>query len=55
MNFSKGKAGGIGTILIGIGMLIKGAVAGDWSDAPEALTMITVGLGIFGIRVAQDK
>ena len=55
MKVSKGKAGGIGTILVGVGMLINGFVNGDFKDAPEALAMITAGLGIFGIRVGMEK
>lgn len=53
-NVSKGKGGAIGVILIGIGMIIKAVYDQDYSTVPEALTMITGGLSLFGIRIAQD-
>ena len=51
---SRGKGGAIGVILIGLGMIVKAVYGQDYSTIPEALTMITGGLSLFGIRIAQD-
>jgi hypothetical protein len=52
----KGKIGGFGMILTGLGMIALGFKNGNVFDVlPEAFATIMAGLGIFGIRVAMDK
>ena len=53
-SISRGKGGAIGVILIGVGMIVVAVYKQDYSTIPEALTMITGGLSLFGIRLAQD-
>lgn len=53
----KGKAGGVGMMLTGAGMLAS-ALSQDSMDmeqVAQALGLITAGLGVFGIRSAIGK
>jgi len=50
----KGKAGGLGLMLIAIGTVCYDFYEGKSSDFNAFATMFLSGLGILGIRVAMD-
>jgi hypothetical protein len=51
----KGKIGGIGLMLTGLGLGIKCFVENDYSQLPEALEVFALGLAAFGIRMAIGR
>jgi hypothetical protein len=56
LNGYKGKIGGIGLILTGLGIIAAGIYNGNVFDVlADGIASIAAGLGIFGIRVAMSK
>jgi hypothetical protein len=51
----KTKAGGIGLIATGIGILINCYSSGNWEDAGQGIAAITAGLAAIGIGHKVEK
>jgi hypothetical protein len=49
---SKGAVGGVVLILIGLIELVPIVMGGEWTQLPEALATIALGLSALGIRLA---